>query len=184
MSGRVQYTSSNGQRSEVIHDGPELRFDEDPFLEQVQRVLTKLNLTRRKIVRERSIKVRTPERSEETKMKDAVEIATSPEKIYGSAEWKRGTPTRCTHYLTQWRWKRQLKPKPAFWSIDFWHIIHSTHWSVVDPVSHHRHDASFIQPLPKSCWPSRCPWIWTCCLKSSNMLCLRACSGPSKISSL
>ena len=120
MSGGVQYTSSNGQRSEVIHDGPELRFDEDPFLEQVQRVLTKLNLTRRKIVRERSSKVRTPERSEETKMKDAVEIATSPEKIYGSAEWKRGTPARCTHYLTRWQWKRQLKPKPAFRSIDFW----------------------------------------------------------------
>jgi hypothetical protein len=44
-------------------------------------------------VRERSIKVRTPERSEETKMKDAVEIATSPEKTYESGVLQLATLT-------------------------------------------------------------------------------------------
>jgi hypothetical protein len=55
----------------------------------------KLNLTRRKIDPDRSIRVRTPERSEETKMKEAVEIATSlpdPMAMETSAEAKACLP--------------------------------------------------------------------------------------------
>ena len=77
-------------------------------------------------------------------------------------------------------WSQSLPSSQLISSISYTCI----HWSIVDPISHHCHNASFMQPLPKICWPSRCLWFWTCFLKLSNMLCLHACSRPSKICSL
>lgn len=80
MSSWIDNARSNWKGNDVVDGCPELVIHviSDTLLKREQRTPTKLNLTRLKTVRDRSNRVNRPNRLEETRMKDALEIATSP----------------------------------------------------------------------------------------------------------
>jgi hypothetical protein len=80
MSSRINDARSNRECYDIVHRRIELQnqvFDERSNSIQGEILRTKLNLTRRKTVWARSYKTNKLLRLEETKMKDALEMAIS-----------------------------------------------------------------------------------------------------------
>ena len=84
MPSRVDNTGGNGKGRHVVDECPELKeiCEYTIFSNMVRLGLTKLNLTRLKTLRDRSVNVKILLRFDWTRMNDALDIATSlPEPI-------------------------------------------------------------------------------------------------------
>lgn len=84
--GRVHYPRGDRQRNGIVHGCPQLHgrsrtqsISDRSLCEVRIEARTKLNLTRLKTVRERSISVSKLRNCEDTRINDALDMATSPE---------------------------------------------------------------------------------------------------------